>query len=895
MPVPEDIKRAFASGATILTANVRAARWLRREYGLEQRKAGRRAWAAPAIWDWETWVRDQWHAKALADPSAPLLLTSLQERSVWTRMQREDASLLVSPASVAALAEGAYARLSDYEAHSERKYAWGKADAERFRQWASNFDRECARWNWMPRAGLEARVSASLNATALPRDILLVGFDRTTPVQDSLLRALKADGVGVTFAETAVAERRTEFVRAPGLREEIEACAWWARSQVEKNPEARIGVLAPDLGTMRSEIDRIFRRVLMPQADIGSDQPMPFEFSLGQPLAHVPVVRAAVLLLRWLNGPLREEEVSWLFLSGFLASSDREYLVFARDDAKRRNLESLSLEISLGAFLKQARRVEAPSLRKLESASRAAAANEVADKERLPGRWVDVAQLLLREAGWPGDVERGTLHFQALRRWERALDEIALLDFDRRSMAFPDFLKALESHAFETIFSAESAGAPVQIMGALEASGQQFDAVWFLRADDASWPQNGQPHPLLPNDVQRRFQMPYSNTEGDLELAKAVTERVAASASVVIFSHGERNKDGELRPSPVLTQNIEWRTAHAGPSMADHQLHVLQEVEDASGSIAWPLDRSPGGADVLKKQAACAFQAFAAKRLRADPLNRNEWGLSAMQRGAILHRTLEKIWSPADGALHSLNELEAAIAEGRLSGIVRAAIADVFAQIEAGGDTWIQAYLISEQRRLQVQLEEWMTVEAARLPFKVIACEEKLEGVNVGGLQMRLRADRIDEVADSGRLLIDYKSGMVSPSDWEAPRLNEPQLPLYAVFGNVEDVRGVLFARIRAGETGFEGRVSDAQSQVFANAGASSRLVKEPYTETMRDKWQDALLAVAEGFLRGEAVVNPKEGKKTCQLCPFPGVCRVAEVRDPLEENGDAEGNDNGE
>jgi RecB family exonuclease len=321
----------------------------------------------------------------------------------------------------------------------------------------------------------------------------------------------------------------------------------------------------------------------------------------------------------------------------------------------------------------------------------------------------------------------------------------------------------------------------------------------------------------------------------------------------------------------------------------------LQEIEDASGNIPWPLDRSPGGADVLKKQAACAFQAFAAKRLRAEPLNRNDWGLSAAERGSILHRTLEKIWSPAGGALHSLDDLKAAVKDGQLGEMVRSAIADVFARFDVARDTWIVAYLMSEQRRLQVRIEEWMKIEAARVPFKVIACEEKLEGVNVGGLQMRLRADRIDEVGNSDRLLIDYKSGMVSPNDWQPPRLNEPQLPLYAIFGKVEDVRGVLFARIRAGDTGFEGSVTDAQAQVFADAGPSSKLMKEPYTESMRDTWHDALLTVADGFLRGEAMVNPKDGKKTCKNCAFPGLCRVAEVRNPLEESGDAEGNDNGE
>ena len=62
----------------------------------------------------------------MARADAPLLLTSLQERSVWTRMQRDDAKLLVSPEGMAALAEEAYTLLCDYDAHRERHHAWGQ-------------------------------------------------------------------------------------------------------------------------------------------------------------------------------------------------------------------------------------------------------------------------------------------------------------------------------------------------------------------------------------------------------------------------------------------------------------------------------------------------------------------------------------------------------------------------------------------------------------------------------------------------------------------------------------------------------------------------------------------------------------------------------------------------
>ena len=86
-----------------------------------------------------------------------------------------------------------------------------------------------------------------------------------------------------------------------------------------------------------------------------------------------------------------------------------------------------------------------------------------------------------------------------------------------------------------------------------------------------------------------------------------------------------------------------------------------------------------------------------------------------------------------------------------------------------------------------------LRIEAKRVPFTVEATEKVLDDVSVGGLKLRLRADRVDRVGDGKRLLLDYKSGEVATKDWEGMRPNEPQLPLYAIFGNVEDVarRGV--------------------------------------------------------------------------------------------------------
>ena len=110
-----------------------------------------------------------------------------------------------------------------------------------------------------------------------------------------------------------------------------------------------------------------------------------------------------------------------------------------------------------------------------------------------------------------------------------------------------------------------------------------------------------------------------------------------------------------------------------------------------------------------------------------------------------------------------------------------------------------------------IRIGDWLALEAGRQPFTVESCEERLQDVHVGNLKLNLRADRIDQLPDGSRLLLDYKTGNVSTASWDGDRLDDPQLPLYAAYGNVENVSGILFARIRSGKIEFEGRVRDAQ------------------------------------------------------------------------------------
>jgi probable DNA repair protein len=585
-------------------------------------------------------------------------------------------------------------------------------------------------------------------------------------------------------------------------------------------------------------------------------------------------------------------------LSGFVADTVTNPLDVAQHDARQRRLSVLSTERSLPSY----RDALAASSRlrdlhyHLSELQRAADSNRILSSSRQPSAFASVVPRLLDRGGWPGGRHADSVQFQALQRWQRLLDEVSLLDFDGSRYAWGEFLDLLERQALETIFAPESHDAPIQITGPFESSGQQFDAIWFLGTDDTAWPQRGRLHPLLPAAVQVQFAMPSATPEDDWNLAHTATARLLTSAARIVFSFAERDKDAELRPSPLIASlfpagSEPQPAATIAPAQQPLPVPRLDEIADDSGVLAWPQEQNAGGADVLKRQAACPFQAFAAKRLRAEPLDESEWGISPSEKGKLLHDVMHRLFSSTESAaIRRRDDIVTAIDTEQLPAMLEAhidaAMGEQFGPPSA--DPWQQACLAAERRRLIARIGAWLEQEARRQPFSVEDTEKRLNDVHIGDLRLNLRADRVDLLPDGSRLLLDYKTGNVSTSSWDGDRPNDPQLPLYAAYGNVENVSGILFARIRAGTIHFEGRVRDAHAQLSADIPAKKALVTDPYSESMRDQWVRALEALSREFLRGEAAVKPQP--QACDYCRLHSLCRVAEIdRVAVAEDGSEE------
>ena len=898
MGSPAEIGASLGAGTVVVASSERAARALTAAYHRARRAEGLSAWPAPSILDWESFVRAAWLERT---PDPRMILNPQQEQSLWAEIVAADGAQvwLSGPLHrIAALAMDAHRLLCSYAPRFLRTAAragW-QQDAAAFSRWLVAFEESCRAQAVVSPARLALELISLLESDSAPRaPLLLAGFDRTLPIQKNLFAAWGRHNE-TTRPEQA---QRVFFYHAADESAEFAACALWCRQRLQENPGARLLVVTQDAARRRGEIERVFQRFLGDSENPAHPSRL-FEFSLGVPLAQLVLARSALLALRWLDGPLQEPELDWLICTGHLAADAAESRALA---AFMRALRHRGLERthwSLDSFLRQYAGQPLPpawvarmrqARQRLQEFSRKHAVARQQAAQANPLAWAELVPQLLQTAGWPGGRAFSSAEFQAMRRWEQALEGCASLGFNARRIPWSAFLAALERTLNETLYSQESEDAPVLIAGPAESAGLDADGIWFLGASEDAWPASGAANPLLPIDVQRDAEMPHASALLDWRLAEAVTHRLLASAQEIRFSFARTAEGVEARPSRLIVKI-------AGPPQnLPADLHAQRAADphtewfDDRSQVPFPGGALRGGAGVLTAQSQCAFKAFALARLGADAWEPAQAGLTAAQRGRLLHAVLHSIWSGPPQGIRSHAELLQKLPD--LGAFVRNHVRAAFAEAlpPAAREAMPPAYLALEETRLVTVASEWLHFEAERVPFN-IAHTEVDATAQIGGLALTLRLDRIDRLSDESHLVVDYKTGNVSPKLWELPRPDDVQLPVYAGFA-LESANqlpgGLVFAKVRAGQHEFAGRVLDANGQLLAGLGSRKALVKDPLTEEALRGWRAYILGLASAFIQGRAEVNPRDYPKTCERCGLQTLCRVYESRAPLDADGEEE------
>ncbi len=855
-----------AARIAVVTPNARLSRELAREFDQRQIEKRLPVWETADILTLDQFVERLYEDALYSDIAAklPLLLTGAQSQALWEsaiRASEWGEALLAVPQAA-----------GDCVRAWELAHAWriagglgnfpGNDDARAFIEWSRDYAKRCEREGNTDSARLADVVAPLLKESALRKPKLLVAyaFDAVKPLEKDFLDACAKQGIEVRSCSPDRREGKAHLRVFPSAREELDAAAQWARARLEAGAK-RIGVVVPELGQRRREVVRVFARTMQPAHNLPGNErkPLPFNVSLGAPLADYPLVRAALCLLELAAGEIPFEQASRLIRSPFIGGAQAEMAQRALLDAQLR--KKAPARVTLGKLVGLVDRC--PVLRQKLAAVFAVPRTESGS----PHDWGRHFTTLLHAAGFP-ERSLDSDEFQTRAKFNETLAEFAKLERVVTRMAFGQALASLR-RCCEALFQPETLDAPIQVLGVLESAGLEFDCLWVSGLTDEAWPLHAKPNPFITPQLQKKAQIPEASPEATLARGKRITEGWLQAANEVVVSYPAHEEDRDLLGSSLISgvspllETPETRTY----ARYRDRIFSARRIELVEDGIAPALQtKTPkGGTRILSDQAACPFRAFARHRLAAEALEEPVEGLDARARGLLLHTLMKELWTDLKGSAGLTGDVAPAIERAAKAAVADAKLEEPFAGLE--------------RKRLAKLAREWLDVERERAPFTVVAMEDKRK-LTVAGLELNGRIDRMDSLESGGHAVVDYKTGKPTPNEWMGERPEDPQLPLYALNAK-EDISAVAFAKLKTGEMRYMGfsRGKDAIPKVKQSENWASLL----------EGWKKELEALGSGFASGDARVDPKKLLQTCRYCDLQPLCRVYERVSAL---GDTEEDD---
>jgi hypothetical protein len=162
-------------------------------------------------------------------------------------------------------------------------------------------------------------------------------------------------------------------------------------------------------------------------------------------------------------------------------------------------------------------------------------------------------------------------------------------------------------------------------------------------------------------------------------------------------------------------------------------------------------------------------------------------------------------------------------------------------------------------------------MESQRVPFTVVERELALQAA-FNDWQLNLRIDRVDELQDGSRLLIDYKSGAPGSMKLDDANARPIQLAAYVAAllaqGSGADAVALLSLSPREKDFGFTGRARDIS--------LLPRKIKEQEGwDALTGSWQRQVGQLISEHVLGVAVVAPLPG--ACDYCHLDSLCRITD------------------
>jgi exodeoxyribonuclease-5 len=869
----------------ILCPSARLARSIQNDITQQQTQAGKTQWHSPNVQTLSQWletiIEQGLLTGAINEESPPYALSAFNEQLLWEdviaqSLKKNAFGELFDISGLASAAMEANRYVVAWNLHVPREHQ--AEETRQFLHWQRAFQQRCRELGALENVRYVDWQLAHLaqGAGELPVRIEFGGFDQTAPQEQRLRDILASRGVEVVeYATTANTPAHTQHVQLENQDTECRAAVAWAQARLTENPAARLAIVTPRLSDVRNQLADLLDDVFYPLSIRPglADMPRHYNFSLGTPLAQQPLIQAGLNLLRLMTvHQLQQSDVSMLLLSPFWSASHREADARALLDASMR--EKLPMQFSLSRFVEFIQEQQTEGLRLELLLANIKAALAISTGTKLPAvQWAQTLDAILNALGWPGERTINSLEYQALNAWQKALQQLVRMDVLDKKLAASDAVYYLQQICTAQVFQAETELEPaIQILGIMEGLSAPVDAMWCMHMNDHIWPPPARPNPLLPAFIQREAALPNADNNVQAVFAATIQQRLLHSAQHIVFSSSRMDGESQLRPSPLM-QDVSLFNGEVplAASLAEQLCAVahdaLEHIDDHIAPAVQEGEHVSGGTGLLKAQAVCPAWAFYQYRVGAKALKTPTAGLDNMDRGSLVHGVLEQFWRKRHFA--DLRDMSAGDFMDALSKAVRNTIQAFAAESSVAS----AAVLELESERLLQLVGDWLAYEKARaVSFRIVDCEVGKK-VQICGIEVTLKIDRVHQLETSGLEFIDYKTGqMPKIKSWGEDRITEPQLPIYATFyaDPAEQVAGIHFGMVKTAEHAFAG-VSVDSFEAEPNKRKPSFTQNFTDWQQLLSHWKTAIEAIATELRAGEAAVRFSDESELmyCEVTPL--------------------------
>lgn len=856
-------------------------------------------WESPTILSLKDWSLRLWETVEIVECKERYLLSSHESLLLMETIiqQSSYAAQLLRPHSAAKLVLSAWQILHNWRQIDQLKTFDDNVDQRAmqfFCQQYTNYLHEkklLDEVQWLGLMGdfLTAEEHHKILFTQV-KHLICYGFDDITPQFSYLLQTLeKAGWLVETLSPPEDKPQNTYLLACQDRQSEILQAACWAKqilvNHQDKKTFPSIGIVLPNLPEHRDNIIAVFESVFSPNSEYEPESKInpSYNLSTAIPLLQYPIIQSCFSIFKLLKKELYVSEVISLLSTPYIHGSMTCYEGYqaVQSTLQTQFKEKITLQQLIDCVNENIDKSCGSLLEILQSV-----------KQKLPSkqnysfsRWRQIFQDLLALFDWPGERSLNSIEYQAVNRFYIFLDEFMQLDAVFPPQNSKDILDKLQKYVSNIAFQPENQGAPIQILGILEASGLHFDYLWLMQLHHENWPPKAEPNPFIPIALQKQMLMPHASPLREYEFAKKMTERLLSSAQHIICSYPISHDNNPAFPSELIGHlSLMDKTAQEKliPLFEQNKKDLIKTGLDFYYDFDdFPLENLKrqsivkGGSQVLAYQAQCPFKAFAKIRMNAKKSDEWSMGVDPKLRGTLLHECLYHFWAKIKS---QENLFRVANLQEEIAKVVKIVISKYKTRFILTEALW-QIEII----RLQKMIFDCITLEKSRPSFQVVALEES-KTISIKELKITVYIDRVDCLSDNQYLLIDYKTGSVNLNEVICSPLKAPQLPLYlhADFSFIP--RAAMWFVIQPEKNSYIG-ISDTllkiegvktSVELMGNIGWDDRLVQ----------WRFELEQLADDFLKGKRMLQPLEGDKTCRLCDLHSFCRIEDKREVEKSYG---------